>query len=125
MAGEEQDGAKKENVPEVSIARLPITNRDLFGRASDLAWLDRCWAEGVHVATIVAWGGVGKSALVNTWLANMRDAGWRGADCVFGWSFYSQGTDRLSSSDEFVEVALRWFGIRTRGWGRHGIRGSG
>ena len=38
------------------------------------------------------------------------EAGWRGAERVFGWSFYSQGTDRLSSSDEFVEAALRWFG---------------
>jgi nucleoside phosphorylase len=31
---------------------------------------------------------------------------------VFGWSFYSQGTDRLTSSDEFFEVALKWFGDR-------------
>src|SRR5450631_1490497 len=36
--------------------------------------------------------------------------GWRGADKVYGWSFYSQGTDRLSSSDEFIDAALRWFG---------------
>ena len=35
--------------------------------------------------------------------------GWRGAKKVFGWSFYSQGTDRLSSSDEVVEAALKWF----------------
>jgi tetratricopeptide (TPR) repeat protein len=96
--------------PEVSIGRLPVTSRDLFGRENELAWLDRCWAEGVHVASIVAWGGVGKSALVNAWLVRLRDEGWRGAEKVFGWSFYSQGTDRLSSSDELIEVALRWFG---------------
>jgi hypothetical protein len=96
--------------PEVSIARLPATAGVLFGREADLAWLDRCWAEGAHVATVVAWGGVGKSALVNRWLATMRDAGWRGAKRVYGWSFYSQGTDRLSSSDELVDAALRWFG---------------
>ena len=64
----------------------------------------------MHVAALVAFGGVGKSALVNKWLAEMRDAGWPGAERVFGWSFYSQGTDRLSSSDEFVDAALRWFG---------------
>jgi hypothetical protein len=40
----------------------------------------------------------------------MDEAGWRGAERVFAWSFYSQGTDRLSSSDEFIDVALRWFG---------------
>ena len=94
----------------VSTGRLPVTGTDLFGREAELAWLDKCWAEGVRVASIVAWGGVGKSALVNAWLRGMDAAGWRGAGRVFGWSFYSQGTDRLSSSDEFVDVALRWFG---------------
>lgn len=96
--------------PEVSIARLPATNRELFGREAELAWLDGCWRDGVHVASIVAWGGVGKSALVNAWLAKMRDGGWRGAERVYAWSFYSQGTDRLSSSDEFMDAALRRFG---------------
>ncbi|MDI1451401.1 hypothetical protein [Polyangium sp. 6x1] len=95
---------------EVSIARLPVTNPELFGRDAELAWLDACWEERVHVASIVAWGGVGKSALVNAWLARVRDDGWRGARRVYGWSFYSQGTDRLSSSDEFIDAALRWFG---------------
>ena len=94
----------------VSIARLPATQAELFGRDEELAWLDACWAEGVHVASVVAFGGVGKTALVNRWLAGMRDKGWDGADRVFGWSFYSQGTDRLGSSDEFISGALRWFG---------------
>ncbi len=94
----------------MSIGRLPVTGKDLFGRERELGWLDACWTGGVHVAALVAFGGVGKSALVNKWLAGMRDAGWPGAERVFGWSFYSQGTDRLSSSDEFVAVALKWFG---------------
>ena len=95
---------------EFSIARLPATSRELFGREAELAWLTACWQEGVHVASVVAWGGVGKTALVNRWLAGRRDQGWDGAVRVFAWSFYSQGTDRLSSSDEFVDAALRWFG---------------
>src|SRR5262249_41036745 len=95
---------------QVAIARLPVTSRDLFGREHELAWLHQCWAEGVYLASIVAWGGVGKSALVNVWLASMRDAGWRGAERGFGWSFYSEGTDGLSSSDELIDAALRWFG---------------
>jgi hypothetical protein len=37
-------------LPEVSIARLPATSRELFGREKELAWLDRCWEEGVHRA---------------------------------------------------------------------------
>jgi tetratricopeptide (TPR) repeat protein len=95
---------------EVSIARLPVTNRELFGREVELAWLDACWNEGVHVASVIAWGGIGKTALVNRWLAGQRDNGWDGAARVYAWSFYSQGTDRLGSSDEFIDAALRWFG---------------
>src|SRR5580700_3250435 len=96
--------------PDVHIGRLPSTGRDLFGREADLAWLDACWDEGVRVVSIVAYGGMGKSSLVNGWLRRMDGAGWRGATRVYGWSFYSQGTDRLASSDAFFSEALRWFG---------------
>jgi hypothetical protein len=62
------------------------------------------------VVSIVAYGGMGKSALVRAWLRGMEGAGWRGATRVYAWSFYSQGTDRLGSSDEFFSHALRRFG---------------
>jgi tetratricopeptide (TPR) repeat protein len=96
--------------PDIRIARLPATGRDLFGRGKDLAWLTACWDEGVRVASIIAFGGMGKSALVNGWLRTMERDAWRGATRVYGWSFYSQGTDRLGSSDEFFSDALRRFG---------------
>ncbi|UQA57154.1 hypothetical protein [Polyangium aurulentum] len=95
---------------QVSIARLPATNRELFGREAELSWLDACWQDGVRVASIIAFGGVGKSALVNAWLRGMDRDAWRGAERVYAWSFYSQGTDRLASSDEFFASALKWFG---------------
>ncbi|MDI1451402.1 tetratricopeptide repeat protein [Polyangium sp. 6x1] len=95
---------------QVAIARLPATNRDLFGREAELAWLDACWNDGVRVASVIAFGGVGKSALVNAWLRQMDRGRWRGAERVYAWSFYSQGTDRLASSDEFFAHALKWFG---------------
>jgi len=60
--------------PRVSIGRLPTTGPDLYGREKDLGWLDACWASRVHVAVVVAWGGVGKSALVNKWLATRTAA---------------------------------------------------
>ncbi|MFT3767112.1 MAG: hypothetical protein QM820_16570 [Minicystis sp.] len=83
----------------------------LFGREEELSWLDDCWEGGVRVASIVAFGGVGKSALVNAWIARLDAAGWKGARRVYGWSFYSQGTERpATSSDEFFAEALRWFG---------------
>lgn len=106
------DSAEKTKVTQCSIARLPATSEKLFGRADDLAWLDACWEEEAYVASIVAWGGVGKSALVNRWLANMRDEEWRGAERVYAWSFYKQGTTGVTSSDEFIADALRYFGDR-------------
>ncbi len=37
---------------------------------------------------------------------------YRGADRVYAWSFYSQGTsdERAASADLFIDAALRWFG---------------
>ena len=53
----------------ISVARLPVTGSDVFGREEDIAFLDDAWAnQDVNVVTIVAWAGVGKSTLVNHWL---------------------------------------------------------
>ena len=46
----------------ISLARLPVTGSEIFGREEDIAFLDRAWAKKeVNVVTIVAWAGVGKS----------------------------------------------------------------
>jgi serine/threonine protein kinase/tetratricopeptide (TPR) repeat protein len=96
----------------ISIARLPITGSDLFGREEDIAFLDDAWAnQQVNVVTIAAWGGVGKSTLVNHWLRRMAAEHYRSAQIVLGWSFYRQGTSgQTSSADEFLDAALTWFG---------------
>ena len=96
----------------ISVARLPVTGGDVFGREEDIAFLDTAWAnQGVNVVTIVAWAGVGKSTLVNHWLWRMAARNYRSAELVFGWSFYRHGTGGQSSSaDEFLEAALVWFG---------------
>jgi serine/threonine protein kinase len=96
----------------ISVARLPVTGSDVFGREEDIAFLDNAWAnQQVNVVTIVAWAGVGKSTLVNHWLRRMAAEHYRSAELVFGWSFYRQGTSGGSpSADEFLEVALTWFG---------------
>jgi serine/threonine protein kinase/predicted ATPase len=102
-------GKRPENI---SIARLPVTGSDLFGREEDIAFLDSAWANSeVNVVTIVAWAGVGKSTLVNHWLRAMAAEHYRAAEVVFGWSFYRQGTSGgTSSADEFLDAALTWFG---------------
>src|SRR6516162_6117852 len=96
----------------ISVARLPVTGSEVFGREEDIAFLDRAWAnKDVNVATVVAWAGVGKSTLVNHWLRGMAGEKYRSAELVFGWSFYRQGTSGgTSSADEFFDAALSWFG---------------
>ena len=96
----------------ISVARLPVTGSDVFGREEDVAFLDRAWANPrVNVVTIVAWAGVGKSTLVNHWLQGMAGENYRSAELIFGWSFYRQGTSgETSSADEFLDAALTWFG---------------
>jgi serine/threonine protein kinase len=96
----------------ISIARLPVTGSDIFGREEDIAFLDRAWtSQQVNVVTIVAWAGVGKSTLVNHWLRRMATDHYRSAELIFGWSFYRQGSSGdTSSADEFLDAALNWFG---------------
>jgi tetratricopeptide (TPR) repeat protein len=97
----------------ISLARLPSTSSALFGRQKELEALDVAWSNPkTNIVTLVAWGGVGKTALVNAWLNRMRDNHFGGAERVFGWSFYSQGAseDKQVSADLFIASALKWFG---------------
>lgn len=96
----------------VSLTHLPHASEFLEGRDELLARLEAIWNDpGVHVLTIVARGGEGKTNLVRHWLNRMSAGRWHGAELVFGWSFFSQGTnDKAASADEFIDKALRFFG---------------
>ena len=97
----------------ISIARLPVTSAELFGREAELKFLDEAWqSPNRNIVSFVAWGGVGKTALINHWLKRrMARDNYRGAERVLGWSFFSQGTrERAASADVFIDWALRWFG---------------
>jgi tetratricopeptide (TPR) repeat protein len=96
----------------IDIDRLPVTGAELFGRDKELKALDNFWeSEPTNVVSFVAWGGVGKSTLINKWLQYMGEDNYRGAKKVFGWSFYSQGTnEKVTSADRFIREALEWFG---------------
>lgn len=97
----------------ISIARLPTSGRELFGRDAELKMLDDAWEDPMtNIITFIAWGGVGKTALVNHWLKQrMARDNYRGAERIYAWSFYSQGTsDQGGSGDLFIDQALRWFG---------------
>ena len=95
-----------------SSSRLKHSTPKLFGRDDRLEALEAAWADpATHVVTVVAWGGVGKTALVGTWTAQLAARDFDGAD-YFDWSFYSQGTREQgsSSADQFIDAALRFFG---------------
>ncbi|HEX2573408.1 MAG TPA: hypothetical protein VH877_27920 [Polyangia bacterium] len=98
----------------VSIGKLPQSGELLVGREAELRRLDAAWEgpERKHLIAFVAWGGTGKTSLVNGWLAELAKEGYRGARRVLGWSFYSQGTseERADSADEFFAWALEELG---------------
>ncbi|MEW6218933.1 MAG: TIR domain-containing protein [Thermodesulfobacteriota bacterium] len=95
------------------LTRLPPTGSALFGREKELEMLDTSWSQkSLGVLVLVAKGGVGKTTLVNEWLEKrMEKKRFRGAGKVFGFSFHSQGSGtRITDSDEFVRLALEFFG---------------
>jgi tetratricopeptide (TPR) repeat protein len=102
-------------VPVVDITGLPETGYEkLVGREEELARLDEAWSDGkTNILSLIAEGGAGKSALVNEWLTRLRANGYRGAERVLGWSFYSQGSkERATAADEFLDWALDKLGVQ-------------
>jgi hypothetical protein len=96
--------------PKTDYDRLPIPSSDLIGREKELALLDNAFSDPKkYVISIIAGGGVGKSALTYAWLDRIKpDYG--GAKMIFGWSFYSQGShDTQNSSAPFFQEAFRFF----------------
>ena len=112
LAGVTRKSSVRRRPEKISVARLPVTGSDVFGREEDIAFLDRAWAnKDANVVTIVAWAGVGKSTLINHWLRRLAADRYRSAELVFGWSFYRQGSSgNTLSADEFLDAALTWFG---------------
>ncbi len=106
------DERTKDHTPRLAIGRLPIPGPLLIGRKAELDRLDAAWKDpAVHLLVLVAFGGMGKSALVSHWMDGMAAAGWPGARRVFDWSFYSQGTEeRVTSAERFFDEALSFFG---------------
>lgn len=96
----------------IDIVRLPPTGFELFDRQKELVLLNEAWkSETTNIVSFVAYGGVGKSTLIYKWIEKMRWDNFRGAEKVYAWSFYSQGTnDNVTSADVFINTALKWFG---------------
>jgi len=98
----------------IETTKLPVTSSILFGREKELEFLDEAWENPqTKILSFVAWGGVGKSALINAWLNKMDALNYKGSELVYGWSFYSQGTKEKgqASADGFFNDAFKWFGF--------------
>lgn len=103
--------------PILDLGRLPEAGPrfvGLVGREQAIERLDAAWEDPTtHVLSLVAFGGMGKSALVSAWLAAMAADGWRGAERVLDWSFYRQGAEvGTGSAEPFIRHALGAFGDR-------------
>lgn len=114
----------------IYLDRFPLTKSSgqreekLIGREQELALLDLAFAQPhTAIVSLVAWGGVGKTMLVQQWLRRLERGRiheddpfnpWFGTRRVYAWSFYSQGTkeDRQASEDLFLAHALEWFGVK-------------
>ena len=92
---------------------MPQTGSLLFGRHDELKLLDDAWNGTTNVVAFTAGGGVGKSTLARVWVEMLAEDEWRGAERAFAWSFYSQGTGRMTDAEGFIAEALQWFGDDT------------
>ncbi len=102
---------------DIDTSRLPHTfSPELLGREAEMAQLYNAWDNRhAHIVALDAIGGAGKTALVRHFVQMLEEGGWRGAQRVFIWSFYSQGTDenRQGDADPFYIAALTFFGYES------------
>lgn len=94
---------------------FPTSNDDFFGREKYFDVLDKAWDdEQVNILSFIAFGGIGKTSLIDNWLKRMKKNHYRGAKNIFMWSFYSQGSeeDRQISAIEFLNEACKFFRVK-------------
>src|SRR5215207_195768 len=88
--------------------RLPMwlgSNSDVVGRSEQFKQLNEAWDDpNINIVSLVAQGGVGKSALITEWL-NMASEQSLDYDTLIVWSFNTEDTTEV-----FVTEALRFFG---------------
>jgi tetratricopeptide (TPR) repeat protein len=101
------------------------TAADFLGREDELKLLDDAWgADRTHLLALIAWGGVGKTALLAHWVqTRFVENAWKDAQdqpdplSYFDWTFYDQGTRSdddtragVAHVDSFFAAALEFFG---------------
>lgn len=106
------------NYPDyIAVNNFPESNDDFFGREKHFDILDKAWDdEQVNILSFIAFGGIGKTSLIDNWLKRMKKDHYRGAKNIFMWSFYSQGSeeDRQVTATEFLLKACKFFGVKIK-----------
>lgn len=77
---------------------------NFVGRRKEIELLNDAWdSHRIHFASVIAWGGFGKSVLVRQWLEeiNYSSSRTRKPEKVFWWSFYQN-----NSVEAFLETAI-------------------
>jgi hypothetical protein len=113
-------GGKRAGPPLIAPTRLQVTGKVFRGREAELAMLDQAWDSGqserpkpkFNVVSLVGQGGSGKTALVLSWQARLANDQWRGAERIFEWSFFPQGSgdQNAGGTDSFFSKAFEFFG---------------
>ena len=95
----------------VDLGAMPTTPEEVIGRDKEIELLNQAWENNnTRTVSVVGMGGMGKSSLVNAWLNQMATDNFKGAECVFAHSFYSQGTSNQQkvSAEHFLQSAFRF-----------------
>lgn len=101
-----------ERPEKISISALSYTNQRTVGRNAEIEQLNRAWASNdISCVEITAFGGVGKTTLISTWLLSLDRGNYGDAEVVYAWSFQGNGSQEVdfSAGDFFIENALEWF----------------
>jgi hypothetical protein len=90
----------------VSTSHFRMHQGDVFGRDEWLQKLNAAWNDAnVNVFTLWAWGGMGKSVIIEKWLQDLKKADYHNSD-VLAWSFDSSDSGNV---DAFLNFALTMF----------------
>ena len=104
---------KKQSTEDNYTEQMPTTNVKAFvGREDIMELLQNTWQENAcNVLALSAWGGTGKSSIINKWLDSYV-GGKNKPLKTYSWSFHNQGDTgkKQSSSSEFIDHALKFFG---------------
>ena len=85
----------------------------LIGRDEEMSTLGFAWAhQRVSCVHIHGFGGIGKTALLDTWFVERESRHFCGAELVFSWSFpQSENLSVQEHEAQFLDAAMSWLGL--------------